>query len=538
MSRRSSISKRMNLYRMAEDTILPEALREQYREPSEKFDVRHVTVADSPALLVDGAFDNPSKWTEAVAVLTNVDVSQDNRSPGAVLVIDDDSGALWALTWGVGFQLLNQEKIDFRFGTRVVARSALPSEIKSITKSILDHRARVDHTVLPGGSTMRGFGVEGYGEVVSRVDAKAEIPGLACGAGPIQLQAKDSLSLPLAKRPEQLVDDLKVLGKLLDQPVLPGLESVEQLVALKPKDPLVTELDQHLAARLLGKSADPIGMSWPHARVGVSGQMASCKITGLGTRRSIVTDDIPDIDEVLTWFVGQDERTVLQRLASISLQLHDDADAAAGTAISPQLPLRRWLAFEVRKMASRYCFHDGAWYRMDDRYLDRIDKRVDEILSAPSSVVLPPWPRGVDEKDYNVDAAKAVGGYSIDRNLMKTELHTHGIEPCDIHVQPGTFVHVKRGRGSSDLSHLFAQTLVSWEALTYDETARAAWLEKVSQQVGSPVTNVSMDEVVIAIGKAKPITTGSLFTFSKVNLVKHCDLLRDVRVRVVGIPER
>ena len=537
MSRKSPKSKRTNLYRMAEDTTLLEALREQYREPSEQFDVRSVRVGQSSALLVDGAFANPSKWGESVSILTGVGVSHDNRSPGAVLVIEDESGALWALTWGVGFQLLNQENIDFRFGTRVVARSALPTEIKSITKSVLDHRARVDHTILPGGSTIRGFGVDGYGEIVSRVDAKAEILGLTCEHSTVQLHATDALNLPLAKQPEKLIDDLHVLNKLLDGPVVRGLESVEQLVALKPKDPLVAELDQRLAERLLGKSSEPLGMSWPHARVGISGQMASCKISGLGGRQTKISEDIPDIDGVLKWLHGHDEHSVLQRIRSIALQIHDEADPSSENAISPPLALRRWLAFEVREGASRYCFHDGSWYRMDDRYLDRIDNRVDEILSVPSSVVLPPWPQGTDERDYNISAARAVSGYSLDRKLMKTRLHSHGIEPCDIHVRPGTFIHVKRGRGSSDLSHLLAQTLVSWEALTYDETARTAWLEQVSEQAGSPVANVSLDEVVIAIGKAKPITTKSLFTFSKVNLVKHCDLLRDVRVRVVGIPE-
>ncbi|MQY18081.1 DUF6119 family protein [Nocardia macrotermitis] len=535
MSRRSSISKRMNLYRMAEDTALPEALREQYREPSEKFAVRPVDVAGSRALLVEGAFEGPSAWTEDISRLAEVEVSQDNRSPGAVLVIQDNFGALWALTWGVGFQLLDQEKVDFRFGTRVLARSALPREIKSITRSVLGHRARVDHTVLPGGSTTRGFGVDGYGEIINRVDATARIPGLAWGNAPIRLHAKDSLSLPLGRRPERLVADLQVLNKLLDEPVLPGLESIERLVALKPKDPMVAELNNRLATRLLGKSDEPIGISWPHARAGMSNLMESCRVRGLG--RAGDREDIPEIDEVLTWFTGKDPQSVLRGLGSISLEIHNEQDPGATTPVSTSLLLRHWLAFEVREHASRYCFRDGLWYRMDDRHAERIDQRVTEILAAKSSIPFPPWLPGVEERAYNIDAAAAIDGYSLDRNLMRTALHTHGIEPCDIHLRPGTFIHVKRGRGSSDLSHLFAQTLVSWEALTYDETARAAWLEKISQQVGSPVTDATIDEVVIAIGKVKPITTDSLFTFSKVNLVKQFDLLRDVRVRIAWIPE-
>ncbi|MEV0362789.1 DUF6119 family protein [Nocardia fusca] len=101
--------------------------------------------------------------------------SQRNQLPGCALVLRTSPMDLWALTWGVGYQFLDAERIDFRFGSRMVARTALSGEIRSITKTLLDHRARTDRTCLPNGSTMWDLGVDGYGEVVSRIESRARI---------------------------------------------------------------------------------------------------------------------------------------------------------------------------------------------------------------------------------------------------------------------------------------------------------------------------------------------------------------------------
>jgi hypothetical protein len=143
-----------------------------------------------------------------VKILTGHSVSLSNSSPGAALLIQDKDNVVWALTWGTGFHFLDSEQIDFGFGSRIVARSALPAEVKSLTKTVLDHRARVDRSSMPNGSTIRDLGVDGYGEVVSRIEAKAVIEDLAVGNKVIQLRASDSLNVPLAKSAEHLIRDL------------------------------------------------------------------------------------------------------------------------------------------------------------------------------------------------------------------------------------------------------------------------------------------------------------------------------------------
>lgn len=540
MSKKVSATKRTTLYKLVEDATLQDGLLESRRDSTDSFTVESLTIESLDALLVYGALSAPSKWAADVAQLTGKTVAVRNTSPGAVLLIQDSNGQVWALSWGIGFHFLDSERVDFGFGTRVVARSALPSEIKSITKTILDHRARVDRSSLPNGSTIRDLGVDGYGEVVSRIEAKGRLAGLSVGDGVIQLRAADSLNLPLARKPGGLKQDLTTIGTLLAKPVLPGLESIEQLVALKPKDARVPDLEAKLLDALGGGGSAALNLSWPHERLDTYGPVASCKVIGFGDHKAKIYEDIPEIADVIGWLADVPKEDLDDRIKTIRLELHSETEPTKTSLVSQSVSLRRWLNLELREANRRYCLHDGNWYRMDDQYLERIDRRVDEILAGQARLQLPPWPDGEHERPYNIRAAVSLGGYALDRKLITTPLHSRGgIEPCDIFVAPNVLIHVKRGRSSADLSHLLAQALISSDSLARDESAREAWTKRVLEESNGAVTNAGIDEVILAIGRTGEITVDSLFTFTKVNLVKQYDALRfiNVAVRIAAIAE-
>lgn len=354
-----------SLYRLTDigdlgDAFVPEVLR-----PKSWYERADVVVGGHQAILVSGAPTSPSKWAPYVRRLTAQDVSFTNSTPRAALVLldqDGDDGDAWALTWGMGHLLINTDKIEFGFGPGVIARSAVSGEIKSVTKTVLDHRARVDRSTLPVGSVIQDFGLDGFGEVVSRLEAKARIPGLKAGDGIIVLSAADSLKIPLAVDPTDLISDLAVLTALRTQPVVRGLESIEQLVALKPRDALIPDLEARLIARLRGKSDDAIALSWPHEQLEIYGPALSCKVTGIGDRIRRVSESIPGIAEVLSWFAGLTPDEAEHRLQAISLQLFSEPEPTRASAVSAAVSLRRWIALEVRKESSRFCFHLGKWY--------------------------------------------------------------------------------------------------------------------------------------------------------------------------------
>jgi uncharacterized protein (TIGR04141 family) len=75
------------------------------------------------------------------------------------------------------------------------------------------------------------------------------------------------------------------------------------------------------------------------------------------------------------------------------------------------------------------------------------------------------------EADYNKAVATASGIELLDKKSFMQGLGT-AVEPCDVlDAHHGIFVHVKVGRTSANLSHLFNQGLVS--TLTFLDEKRA-----------------------------------------------------------------
>jgi hypothetical protein len=103
-------------------------------------------------------------------------------------------------------------------------------------------------------------------------------------------------------------------------------------------------------------------------------------------------------------------------------------------------------------------------------------------------------------------------------------------------------IHVKRADRSAPLSHLFAQGVVSMDALKYEADARKALVEMARRQ--NPGHRIDLDfrprKVVyaIALGPGRALTVNSLFTFAQVALYRAVKALRneDVDVEVIGIP--
>ncbi|MBG6059974.1 uncharacterized protein (TIGR04141 family) [Cryobacterium sp. MP_M3] len=159
---------------------------------------------------------------------------------------------------------------------------------------------------------------------------------------------------------------------------------------------------------------------------------------------------------------------------------------------------------------------------------------------GPGVKDLPDWPAGTSEAEYNVLLAKSLGGLCIDKNLMRSEFHKYGIEPCDVLLRDGTYIHVKSIDSSAPASHLLAQALVSVEVLTYDTAAQADFQSKVAKGGWDPsLLRKKPTRVVLLVArKDKTIGPDSLFTFTQVNLARQISHLGAQGVEVFIAPVR
>lgn len=521
MVRRTATSVATTLYRLLELTQLRSAIRSKYLESTD-FVFTDCTVGSRQAALIVGhMITDRAKWADSVGALVGNPVDAHNTTAAAVLLVPGDPGVTWALTYGMGFHLLEQSHIDPGFGQRLALRVADADQLSSLTRKTLDVRAKVDRSSIPSGDHLRSFGIGGFGELVTRLVATATLPGLSTDK-PFTIRGADSLNIPLSKTPDTLLSDLEAVSDALKNPVVKDLEVLEQLVALKKGSVADTKLDTVLADALREPTQANLGTAWPHESVNENGTPTSFAVKKRGTRK-IIREGLPTIDDLCS---AVDATNVLDSLDVVKIQLYSDPDGQ--NPISTDIPLRKWIAFETRLDGHKYFLHDGRWYRIDNAYAAQLQRQVQAIFDRQSSLQLPPWPTRPDgklihEQEYNAHVAQLCNGLLLDRRLVYTSQNPRGFETCDILAPDGTLVHIKNFDASAPASHLFAQGANAAHTLSFDEEAREKFRALVVAAGGhKEQVKEKPPAIIFGIGRnsAEPFNAESLYSFSQVTLVR------------------
>ncbi|MFE7033519.1 DUF6119 family protein [Streptomyces sp. NPDC057621] len=548
-SNSTSAARRSTLYRLVDtpptDDGLREALAEYYAE-NEDFTVESTQVDGAPAVAIWGIVGRKDQadWCSTFKSLTGKDAKVSNASAAGAILVGVPGGP-YAVTYGMGHLLIDPSKIDPGFGLSFSIRAVESDLIRQITRNILDSRARVDRSTVPGGQSIRGFGIEHYGEVVSRLAGTLGSVSMTFNrAKPkkVGIAAADSLKIPLGVKPVDLVSDLKEITKVSQtaSPV-PELGFIDQIRALKSTNKQVSKLEDKLAHALGAGSGEPLALTLP----------AECEEhehAANSYRIKIASDRYEVIDEL-------DISAVLDRLAPLSVADRMDAlrsgyiqmcsDNEGREKVSRQVKAQKWLAFEASLDSDHYFHHQGRWFEVGDNYLQFLRERLDEVFARPASIPLPKWNSSwKEEEDYNLEAVKLIpGAVCLDRKRIHTKLHPYGIEACDI-IGPGNeLIHVKRASSSAPLSHLFAQGWTSIDALRSDRQARDKLRERIMQRSSThpydPKAKPKKLIYGIAIKRDATVSRSNLFTFSQVALMRAINALEnaDVDVEVVPIPQ-
>jgi uncharacterized protein (TIGR04141 family) len=450
--------------------------------------------------------------------MTGVELALASSFSSAVLLIQVGHSN-FALTFGHEGHRLIEGAVERDFGLRIAIRIMDNAKIRKLTRISLDNRARVDRSSVPGGQSIRGFGVEEYAEVISRMAGKAQGLDLTYTRGrsvAVSVEAADVLKLRVARDGGQLVGDLEVLLAALGMPAQEGLEFIEKLRRLAPKDERVRGLDGHLNELLLGKSSvGALGLALPEEYIDEHDDVQVYKIK-LGAEDWVDEEvSLEPILHLLRKSYAADPIGTLRRGRIVGCAEHDGT-SPSGSAYS----IDKWLAAEVPVGSSRFIYQQGDWFEIaDDAYLAFLNERVSEAMSGSPGFVLPPWRPGQHERDYVDTVDRKLGFIPLDRKLIKCTTHP-GFEACDFLGPGNELIHVKRAESSAPLSHLFNQGLVSADILVTDPTAMDALRRKVATMDASRAKAIpARPNVVFAIQLTKGVLTpDSLFTFSRISL--------------------
>lgn len=506
------------------------------------FEITPTAIAEASALLVHGQVPrDKADWCPIITALTGEEIAVGYSSAGGAILLTVD-GVVYALTFGtVGRHMVNPDLFDPGFGIGFAIRAVGPERIMRITRRVLASTGRVDRSLVPGGSHIRQFNIEQWGEIVGQLcGTLLKNPRLTVTRltrRPVSIAGANSLQIPLSVDPAGLLDDLREITRVsaADTPS-PELEFIAQVRPL-PSGARTSELDRHLDD-LLGQDApEGLGLTMPITQVEHEPFAESYEIKIPGHRRIYRGDlDLETIlDRVRTRPAGMRLKTL--KTGTIGL----GAVPGGGDLLTTPEAAHKWITAEVAEGPARMIYQEGKWYEIGEYHLEFLNGEIDEILKRSSKLVLPPWTSSMGSEDaYNKHAVKH-GFVLLDKRLLRTRQHPYGIEGCDLLGPDNELIHIKRADRSSLLSHLFQQGEVAADALLHERDARGALAKMVRTADPDRVFTAAFKpkKIVygIALASGKPLTAKTLFTFSQVALYRAVRRLRsnNIDVEVVGI---
>ncbi|MGV2291001.1 TIGR04141 family sporadically distributed protein [Trinickia sp. YCB016] len=426
-----------------------------------------------------------------------------NKSEGAVLVVRD-LGETFALSFGMGYHLVNQDHVERDFGLRVTLNSVNPDRLRSLDKASYEDNWLNTRNQSPRDADIFDL----------RADWEMDMVHAVTGASAVELfgdqvTGRDALSIaPAAK-----LDDLrKILKESLDRrnrPLPERFAWIDNVNRVKKRE-LIQALDELLDEMLKTDPQNPcIWMGEPEIvdwerQAGYSFDRRSSSPIHSTLQLGALLQHIRDRNETVC-------------LAAMRTN-HVYANDANGLCID-SWSAHRCLYAEFDLHGETYILRNGDWHVVNRDFMEKVDLalRKLEVDSTPMPVY-----NHANEGEYN--AAVEAGDPRIEL-MDKKNIAVGGpfdkIEFCDLVRNGRDLIHVKYYRSSATLSHLFAQGMVSGEAFVKHEEFRRKLNDKLPESIRlsdiSAIPNSRNYRIVYAIATSKDLPKDLPF-FSKISL--------------------
>jgi uncharacterized protein (TIGR04141 family) len=384
------------------------------------------------------------------------DLGLRSSSASAVLVLSSGR-RLFALSFGHGRHLLDAAAIEGNFGLRTTLNAVSADRIRSIDKKAFEGIATHTREQASKETGIADFGLNVERDVLRAVVGAPDDQQLATSlAGMDALTAR--CRLRLVDLPAKLDQLLAISAKTTYKDRFPWVDNIAEVRDRSLKDHLDLKLVHAIRTGQLHAMwlAIPEILDWP-------------TIGGFRYSRSPEDERLPDVH--FSSFLGR-----FKDINSVDLNVLKKNKVHAISAVTDHeidsWSIYRCICGELEHKGATYLLNGGSWYRVDPSFVRRVRTEIDTI--GPTKGSLPDMVAGEDEGSYNVRLAKSLPRSAhLDRQLLSYGGGRSRIEFCDVMAGDRRLLHVKRYAGSSVLSHLFAQGVVSATAFASDEAFRA-----------------------------------------------------------------
>jgi uncharacterized protein (TIGR04141 family) len=388
-----------------------------------------------------------------------------SASAKGILLVDieiKDERRTFALAFGYGWQLLNLGVYEERFGLKTALSIIDPDNLRKIDKKNMVTVPKDTSEQLSKSGIAADFGIDIEQDLIRSITGRS-IDDKIYGK---YVSGKDSLCVSVKINSSSIKQYLKVCyEKYLSDDYKKNFDWIDQIAEIKDVK-LTNELDAKIIENMKSNRLDKTWMAVPEV-------VDWDRVSGFRYFHNTdeeLREDI-DISSFMSCLTDEDK----QNISIEYLKKHTIECVGSQT----QEILQHWSAYSCIYCEEQdtdehktYILSSGKWYEIEQEFARTVNAEFLEHKQNTPSITLPPYEHN-NENEYNVQVAeKNSKYYCMDRKLINYGGSRSRIEFCDLMTADKKIIHVKRYGGSSVLSHLFFQGLVSGEMFLRDAKFR------------------------------------------------------------------
>ena len=471
-----------------------------------QLDQHTVGLADgaSATLYVKRAYPAQPKWAKILGNAVSPPINEKSQSPSALMIVRS-VGRLFGLTFGSGKALLQAESWEQEFGLKFVLNSVDEDSIREIELSGFDALLQNKQAQSVRDASIDEFEFDVDQDVLRSIRGTPKSPTFGR-----HVSGRDCVHISCQATVAELPS---LLEKLLEESLkstynekFSWVGRMKEVRSSVQRDLLDDLLVEKIKKEDLSKTwiAPPEYTRW---------QDGSAFKYPLDKERH---DDI-HLGRFIAILKAKNkfEALTIDSLKRWHLEVTDENDN-----VQSEWSIYRCLYAEVEADGSTFLLNNALWYEIENDFLKEVSEEVESIQAF--TINLPAF-NDADEGAYNIRVANG-GTHFCCMDRQTVELKKRGltkIEFCDLYGLNKEIVHVKRYTGSSELSHLFQQGVVSAELFAHEPDFRKLVNDKLSEthRLTDPEGKLDATEYQIVYGIiSKSKNELSLPFFSKVVL--------------------
>lgn len=361
---------------------------------------------------------------------------------------------VFALTFGFGRNLLRSISIvDLRFGMITALNCISENELKSIDRTSLEAIPRLNRIQTSRLSDVDSFNIDEDRDILRSITGKVK-PRFSEKLGKT-ISGSESLKVSVDVTVENIDSILDYCyDRFHDTTYAEHFGYINNLLPLKDKD-LKAELDNRLVEKINQRELENTWMAIPFIV-----DWTDPVYLDLDDRGGENTSDDLDISEVLSSVFDNRDDIGISELRARKVNLRNGDGVSIG----------KWSYYQClyteipSDQNSLYILNEGEWYEVKDDYVREVTDYYNNANIFPRNLIS--CNPGETEGDYNLRLASSNPAFCLmDKKLVATGVSRNSIEFCDVYTLDKELLHVKKGHGSSVLSHLFNQGYVAAELL-------------------------------------------------------------------------